>query len=128
MKTSTTTAHKEAATTFLQLAASGRVREAFGDYISPNFFHHNPHFRGDAASLATAMQENAASNPEKTLDIIHVMEDGDLVAVHSRVRLQPGEPEIALVHIFRFEDGRAVELWDIAQPTPPDSPNENGMF
>ena len=32
------------------------------------------------------------------------------------------------VHIFRFEQGRIAELWDLAQPISTDSPNENGMF
>ncbi len=56
------------------------------------------------------------------------LEDGDLVAVHSRVRLKPGEPGIAIVHIFRFEGDLVAELWDVGQPVPSDSPNANGMF
>ena len=37
-------------------------------------------------------------------------------------------PELALVHIFRFEGHRVAELWDIGQAAPDNSPNENGMF
>jgi predicted SnoaL-like aldol condensation-catalyzing enzyme len=55
-----------------------------------------------------------------------VLEAGDLVAVHSRVRLAPGEPEYALVHSFRFEGGRVAELWDIPMPVPENSPNQYG--
>jgi hypothetical protein len=36
--------------------------------------------------------------------------------------------DIAAVHIFRFEQDRIVELWDVAQPLSKDSPNQNGMF
>jgi hypothetical protein len=32
------------------------------------------------------------------------------------------------VHIFRFEDNRIAELWDIGQPISKTSPNENGPF
>jgi len=120
--------HKEAAMSFLQFAASGRVRHAFDAFVAPDFRHHNPHFPGDAQSLANAMEDNARDNPDKTLQIEHALEEGDLVVVHSRVRLQPDAPEIALVHIFRFEEDRVAELWDIAEPVPPNSPNENGMF
>ena len=120
--------HKEAATTFLRLAAAGSVRSAFGSYAHSSFRHHNPHFRGDAESLAAAMEENAKQNPEKMLHIEHVIEEGDLVMVHARVRMSPDAPDIALVHIFRFEDDRVAELWDIAQPPPESSPNEYGMF
>ena len=131
MKSSTfpsVSSHKEAATSFLQLSASGRVREAYDTYVAPGFRHHNPHFRGDAQTLAAAMEKNARENPDKRLEVLRTLEDADLVAVHSRVRLKPGAPEIALVHIFRFEGDRVVELWDISEPAPEDSPNDNGMF
>lgn len=122
------TAHKEAAVAFLRLSSSGKVREAFETYTAATFRHHNPFFRGDATSLAAGMADNAEQFPNKLLDVQRTIEEGDLVAVHSRVRLAPDKPAIAVVHIFRFEGDRVVELWDIGQPAPDDSPNEYGMF
>jgi predicted SnoaL-like aldol condensation-catalyzing enzyme len=124
----TRTSRKDIATTFLRMSATGDVRAAFDRYVSRDFRHHNPYFRGDGATLAAGMQENAKQNSGKVLDIEHALEDSDLVAVHSRVRLRPGAQEMALVHIFRFVGDRIVELWDVNQPVPADSPNENGMF
>jgi hypothetical protein len=46
--------------------------------------------------------------------------------VHGRVRLKPDGEDVALFHLFRFADGRVVELWDVSQAAPPDSPNEYG--
>jgi predicted SnoaL-like aldol condensation-catalyzing enzyme len=122
------TSHKEAALSFLRASASGNVREAYQKHVAPGFRHHNPYFRGDAESLMKGMEENAAKNPNKALEVQRAIEEGDLVAVHSRVRMKPGEPGVALVHIFRFQDDRIVELWDMGQPVPENSPNENGMF
>ena len=119
---------KEVALSFLRLAASGKVREAYQKHVAPGFRHHNPYFRGDAESLMIGMEENAAKNPNKVLEVQRAIEEGDLVAVHSRVRMQPGEPGVALVHIFKFQGDRIVELWDVGQPVPENSPNENGMF
>jgi predicted SnoaL-like aldol condensation-catalyzing enzyme len=119
---------KEAAAEFLRLAASGKVRDAFDRYISPSFRHHNPHFRGDAKSLMAAMEENAGQNPNKVLQVLHVLEDSDFVAVHSKVKMTRHSPDIALVHIFKFEGDLVTELWDISQPQPENSPNEYGMF
>ena len=127
MKASTIS-HKKAATSFMQLVAAGKVREAYQRYVGPNFRHHNPLFRGDADSLRIAMEENAAEHPEKVLEVQHALEDGDLVAVHSRVRQSPTDRGAAVVHIFRFQGDRVVELWDIGQPVPENSPNESGMF
>jgi len=118
---------KEIAVSFLKLAASGKLDEAYSK-VSANFRHHNPYFKGDAESLKAGMAEAGAKFPDTTLEVQHVFEDGDLVAIHSRVRHSPDTPEIAVVHIFRFEGGGIAELWDVGQEAPKDSPNENGMF
>ena len=119
---------KDAAVEFMSLVASGKVQEAYDRYVGPEFRHHNPYFRGDADSLRTAMAENAAKNPDKRLDIQFALEDGDRVAVYSRIRQNPGERGSAVVHLFRFDRGRIAELWDVGQAVPAESANENGMF
>lgn len=124
----TTASNKEAAEEFLRLAAKGEVKQAYAKFVAPGFRHHNPQFRGDADSLMAAMAENAAKYPHKVLRIQRSLEDGDLVAIHSRVELSAGDNGSALVHIFRFKGGRIEELWDIGQPVPQDSPNQHGMF
>ena len=53
--------------------------------------------------------------------------DGDRVAVHSRIRLASGN-DLSAVHLFRFADGKIVELWDVVQTVPSDSPNRDGAF
>jgi predicted SnoaL-like aldol condensation-catalyzing enzyme len=112
----------------LKNAASGRVREAYEGRVTPGFRHHNPYFAGDAESLMRAMDENAKQNPAKSLRIVHALEEGDLVAIHGHVKMNPGDRGIALVHIFRFEGDRIAELWDVGQAVPESSPNQNGMF
>jgi len=119
---------KEAAMDFLRLVASGNVREAYRRYVGSEFRHHNAYFPSDADSLRAAMEENAAQNPNKVLEIQRALQDGDLVAVHSHVRQQPGDRGAAVVHIFRFQGDRIVELWDVGQAVPESSPNELGMF
>jgi predicted SnoaL-like aldol condensation-catalyzing enzyme len=119
---------KDAAVEFLGLVASGKVREAYEKHVGAGFRHHNPYFRGDAASLMEAMEQNAAKNPNKLLEIQSAIQEGDRVAVFSRVRQNPQDRGGAVVHIFRFERGRIVEFWDVGQAVPEQSVNENGMF
>ena len=121
---------KDIATSFLKLAASGKVSEAFEKYVSrQDFRHHNPHFAGDAKSLRAAMMEAHQKFPKTTLEVQRVLEGDDVVGVHSRVQHGPDRPPIAVVHIFRFDErNRIAELWDVAIEEPKDSPNENGMF
>lgn len=120
--------NKNAAVSFLKLAASGKVHEAYSKFVGAGFRHHNPFFEGSAESLQAGMDANALQNPDKVLEVKRVIADGELVAVHSHVQQKPGERGAAVVHIFRFENGRIVELWDLGQPVPEDSPNQFGMF
>lgn len=119
---------KEKAISFLKLVASGKVREAFQSYISPDFRHHNPFFSGDADSLLVAMEENAMQTPNKNLEVKLAMQEDDKVVIYSHIQQHPEDSGGAVVHIFRFQTGQIVEMWDIGQPIPEDSPNKNGMF
>lgn len=76
-----------------------------------------------------AMEESHKETPNKVFEIQRALEDGDLVAVHSRVQ-QDGEPgwEGAVMHIFRFAGDKIVELWDFGQAVPEEMVNEHGMF
>jgi predicted SnoaL-like aldol condensation-catalyzing enzyme len=119
---------KDIAISFLELASSGKVREAFEKYVHVDFFHHNPYFKGDRESLFAGMEESARKFPNKVFEPLRTLEDGDFVAVHAKVRIAPGSPEIALMHIFRFEGDSIIEEWEAGQEVPEESPNENGMF
>ena len=120
--------HKHIAVAFLEAAAAGRALHQGRAHLAPRFRHHNAYFAGDADALLSAMDENARANPHKRLDVLHTVEEGDLVAVHSRVQHRPDDPGAAVVHLFRFERDQIVELWDVGQAVPEDSPNQYGMF
>jgi predicted SnoaL-like aldol condensation-catalyzing enzyme len=120
--------NKDVAVTFLKRASSGDVRDAYSKFVGTGFRHHNPFFEGTTAALSTGMEENALKNPDKIFEIKRVIGEGDFVVVHSHVRQKPEDLGAVVVHIFRFEDGRIAELWDVGQPVPADSPNQFGMF
>ena len=120
--------NKESAVNFLKLASSRNVRDAYLKFVGNGFRHHNPYFEGSAEALEAGMQENADQNPEKSLEVKHVIAEGDLVTVHSLVHHKRGDRGAAVIHIFRFKNGRIVELWDVGQEVPEDSPNQYGMF
>jgi predicted SnoaL-like aldol condensation-catalyzing enzyme len=120
--------HKNIATSFLQMVASGQIREAYEKYVSRDFRHHNAYFKGDRESLMVAMEEAQRTDPMKTLDIKMALADGDRVAVFSHVKQTSQDRGVSVVHIFRFEGNQIVELWDVGQLITEDSPNENGPF
>lgn len=120
---------KEIAGSFLKLAASGNVVEAYSRYVDHDFFHHNQYFKGDRQSLQTAMIEAHAMSPNNTIEIKQIFQDGDTVITHSQVLRKAAELQpIAVAHIFRFKENKIVELWDLSQELMKDSPNLSGAF
>ncbi|WP_375579766.1 nuclear transport factor 2 family protein [Marivirga tractuosa] len=119
---------KQIAIDFLEMIGEGKVQEAFKNYVAEGFKHHNPYFKGDAKSLMNAMLEDAQNNPEKELKILRAIAAEDLVAVHSHVKQNPSDSGFVLVHIFKFQSQKIVELWDLGQEIPDEIINENGML
>ncbi len=121
-------ANKDAAVSFLQLVVAGHIDEAYNRYVDMTGRHHNPFFAEGFPALKKAMIENHEQFPNKKITAKNVLEDGDLVAVHSHLVMIPREKEMSTVHLFRFKGGKVVELWDCGQPLPMDSPNKDGAF
>lgn len=122
------TENTKIAVDFLTLASSGRVSEAYSKFIGDGFRHHNPYYEGSAAALQAGMEENARQNPNKVFTILRTISEGDFVVTHSHVQQSPGQLGAVVAHIFRFQGGHIVELWDLGQAVPETLPNQNGMF
>ncbi|MBI5228128.1 nuclear transport factor 2 family protein [Candidatus Micrarchaeota archaeon] len=118
--------NKDAAVNFLQLVVSGRIDEAYQKHVDFGGKHHNVYFAAGFAALQKAMKDNNNEVPDKKFMIKNAIGEGELVAVHSHLRL--GEKEMSVVHIFRFQNDKIVEMWDCGQVIPADSPNKDGAF
>jgi predicted SnoaL-like aldol condensation-catalyzing enzyme len=119
---------KQTAEHFLMLTAKGSSKEAFFLYVAENFKHHNVFFKGDAETLIKAMEDSAKQNPDTIFEIQRSIEEDNLVAVHSYYRRNVEDSGVAVMHIFRFEENKIVELWDFGQAVPKEIIKENGMF
>lgn len=119
---------KEISLDYLQLCAKGESRKAFRLYVDDSFKHHNAWFKGDADSLMLAMEENAKSNPDKIFEPLHVLEDQHMTCAYSRVRVNKEDRGAAVMHLFKFNGDKIIELWDMGMAVPEKMVNENGMF
>ena len=103
--------------------------EAAAEYIGPVYIQHNPMAPDGVEAFLGFFRGAAQQYPEMRIEIKRVLADGDLVAVHSRFAFSSEERGNAVVDIFRLdENGKIVEHWDVVQPVPESSANDNGML
>ena len=100
----------------------GKLRRLIKNTFTQLFFHHNPYFKVDRESFLKGMEENV--NPNRTFEIKKVIEDNELVMTLFHVTYNPKSAGTAVVHIFRFEKDKIIEMWDIGQGIPENSPNK----
>jgi predicted SnoaL-like aldol condensation-catalyzing enzyme len=66
--------------------------------------------------------------PNSRSEIKRSFVDGDYVILHVHAVREPGTRGTAIVDIFKLENGKIVEHWDVAQEIPEKAANTNGMF
>ncbi len=105
-----------------------KVAEAFKLYGAPEYKQHNPMAASGAEAAIAFLGPFLEKNPGYKGEIKRVIAEGDLVAIHNHVTSGPGDRGRAVVDIFRVENGRVVEHWDVVQNVPEKSMNNNTMF
>ena len=102
--------------------------EAVARYQGPVYIQHNPQAPDGAEAFIQFVTGFAAQFPQLSIDIRRVIAEGDLVATHGLLKLGPEDRGTAVVDIFRLENGKIVEHWDVLQPVPETSANDHPMF
>jgi NADPH:quinone reductase-like Zn-dependent oxidoreductase/predicted SnoaL-like aldol condensation-catalyzing enzyme len=96
--------------------------------VRPDYIQHNP----QAPDGPDALKFFGASLRQQFPEIANMPQrgiaDGDLVLLHSKVVFVPGTPGTAVFDIFRFQEGKIAEHWDVLQEAPATTANGNHMF
>ena len=121
-------ANKKTVLEFYEAGLNKKDFEAAAKYFGPKYIQHNPGapdgiegFKGFLAFLREKF-------PNSWSEIKRVFAEGDYVILHVHAVREPGTRGRAIVDIFRLEDGKIVEHWDVAQDIPEKMPHGNGMF
>lgn len=104
-----------------------RPREAIALYAGDRYIQHNPVVPDGKDGFIAYFERMAQDYPGKRVHIVRALGQGDLVVLHTRQEW-PGDSDWAGMDIFRFEDGKIVEHWDVLQRVPDKSVNGNTMF
>lgn len=102
--------------------------EAVDRHIPPDYIQHSSLAPPGRDALKDFLRKVRAESPDAKQTIHRAFADGDHVIVHLHVERWPGDPGLAVVDIFRLEDGMIREHWDVIQDVPGDPVNSNAMF
>jgi predicted SnoaL-like aldol condensation-catalyzing enzyme len=107
----------------------GKPAKAVKRYVGATYIQHNPLAADGPQAFIEFVSSFKAANPGLNVDIKRVIAECDLVVTHSHVTTSPEDRGQAAADIFRLdENGRILEHWDVVQPVPETSANDNGMF
>jgi predicted SnoaL-like aldol condensation-catalyzing enzyme len=125
----TTEQNKENVRAFYDLAFNQKQpEEAVKLYAGPYYRQHNPNAGDGTDPFIGFVKWLTGANPQLRIDFKRFIAEGDLVMVHSHNVPVPGTRGRAVIDIFRLENGKIVEHWDVVQEVPETAKNENTMF
>lgn len=120
--------NKEIAMDFYDKAINQKDFEAASKHLGPRYIQHNPLAADGAAGLKNFLEYARANIPNFHTEVKRVFADGDFVILHVHAKSDPAARGSAVVDIFRLENGKVVEHWDVIQEIPEQAANTNGMF
>jgi predicted SnoaL-like aldol condensation-catalyzing enzyme len=121
-------ANKRIATEFYDAAINRKDFAAASQYLGSQYKQHNPSAADGAEGLRSFIDFLQARYPNQRGEIKRVVAEGDLVVLHVHSTRGDDTPGRAIVDIFRIENGKVVEHWDVIQDIPREAANQNGMF
>ena len=120
--------NKQMITDFYNLIYNTKNLSVVDKFVSPDLIEHNPQGKNGADELKRFLEFIYTLYPKSLVEIKRVVSDGDLVVVHALKKMIKDDRGAAAIEIFRIENGKIIEHWDVSQSIPSNSSNNNGMF
>jgi predicted SnoaL-like aldol condensation-catalyzing enzyme len=102
---------------------------ALDRYWAENYIQHNPTMKDGRDSVKQLLESMGITHwPKQKVDFKRVIADGDLVMTEVVQPKMGDMPETVIVDIFRIENGRIAEHWDVMQAVPANPTNPRPMY
>jgi predicted SnoaL-like aldol condensation-catalyzing enzyme len=121
-------ANKKAVQEFYDFAINKKDFESARKYMGDRYKQHNPLVADGPEGLKAFIEFLKTNFPDARSEIKRVFADGDYVILHVHSIRPPNMRGRAIIEIFRLENGKIDEHWDVIQEIPEESANPNGMF
>jgi len=101
---------------YIEVVVNGREFDRIDEFVSEDLMQRNPNLPNGRAPLKAFWTDFMTSQPEGKFTLARIIAEDDLVVKHSLFQITPSDRGIAVMDIFRVEDGLIVEHWDVIQP------------
>ena len=106
-----------------------RPQQAFERFVAIDFVEHKPDVAdgtrdGAVAFLAQLMDDL----PQARWDVVRTIVEGQMVFLHARFTPAPGAGHYAIADVFRLQDCKIIEHWDVVGPPSRDARNPHSRF
>jgi predicted SnoaL-like aldol condensation-catalyzing enzyme len=105
-----------------------RSAEAVEKYGGSHYIQHNPQAPDGFEAFNQFVTGFVEQFSQSSLDIKRAVAEGYLIVTHSLLKASPEDRGTAAADLFRLEDGKIVEHWDVLQPVPESAANNHPMF
>lgn len=102
---------------------------ALDRYWADVYIQHNPYVGDGREAVKTFLQGLGIDSwPTQQVKFERVIAEGDLVMVQTAQPKSENSPGTVIVDIFRVENGKIAEHWDVIQQIPTDATNPRTMY
>ena len=120
--------NKATVVAFYNKALNDKDVEAAIALMGPTYTQHNAQIADGKKGFRQFFAAFNQKYPQSHSSIVRVFADGDYVILHVHLVREPGTRGEAVMDIFRLDEGKVVEHWDVLQPIPENIPHSNTMF
>ena len=121
-------ANRQTVLAFYEKGLNQKDADAALQYVGNRYVQHNPTAADGPEGFRKFIAFLREKFPNSKSEIKRSFVDGVYVILHVIAVREPGTRGSAIVDIFKLENGKIVEHWDVVQPVPETAANKNGMF
>ena len=113
---------------FYDAVINGQQYERAGEFLDDNYIQHKPEVETGPEGVLNFVRWIYEQSPQHRARIVRSFVEGNHVILHVHIVNGVEAPNIAVMDIFRVENGKLMEHWDVASPVSETAKNSNGVF
>lgn len=113
---------------FYDVVINGQQYERAGEFLDDNYIQHKPEVETGPEGVLNFVRWIYEQSPQHRARIVRSFVEDNYVILHVHIMNGVEAPNIAVMDIFRVENGKLMEHWDVASPVPETAKNDNGVF